>query len=358
MGFRFLPCMLFRGGTSKGPYFNANDLPENEADRDQALLSAMGSPDLRQIDGLGGADSLTSKVAIVSASDRPGIDVDYLFAQVAIDRAVVDVAPSCGNMLAGVAPFALETGLIEPDGEETRVMIFNVNTNSKIEAIIETPGGNINYDGAASIDGVPGTAAPIYLNFMEVVGSKTGKLLPTGQAMDTIDGIDVSCIDVAMPMVLVRAADFGLSGHEGRDEINKNRLLFELIEPIRREAGERMGLGDVSEQVIPKIGLLAPPEKGGNISSRYLTPWNVHAAHAVTGAVCLAAASAIEGTIAAEFCPELEGSPRDIVIEHPSGHIDVRLETTGEGAETDVLSAGILRTARLIMRGEVMIREG
>lgn len=349
--------MLFRGGTSKGPYFNAEDLPKDEAARDRVLLSAMGSPDLRQIDGLGGADSLTSKVAIVSPSERPGIDVDYLFAQVAIDQAVVDVAPSCGNMLSAVAPFALETGLLKADGDETRVMIFNVNTNSKIEAIVETPGGQINYEGGAAIDGVPGTAAPIFLNFMEVVGSKTGKLLPTGSAMDTIDGIEVSCIDVAMPMVLVRASDFGLSGHEGRDAINNNRLLFELIEPIRREAGERMGLGDVSDLVIPKIGLLAPPAKGGDISSRYLTPLKVHAAHAVTGAVCLAAASVIDGTIAAELCQAAPGNPRDIQIEHPSGHIDVRLETSGEGAETDVVSAGILRTARLIMRGEVMVRD-
>jgi len=350
--------MLFRGGTSKGPYFNARDLPADESARDRTLLSAMGSPDIRQIDGLGGADALTSKVAIVSPSERPGIDVDYLFAQVSIDSAVVDVAPSCGNMLSGVAPYAIESGMIKADQNQTRVMIYNVNTASNIEAIIETPGGEINYEGVTSIDGVPGTAAPIYLNFTNVVGSKTGKLLPTGKVVETIDGLDVSCIDVAMPMVFLRASDFGLTGYEGRTEINENRVLFEMVEPIRREAGVRMGLGDVSDMVIPKLGLLAPPQQGGDISSRYLTPWKVHAAHAVTGAVCLATASVVEGTIAHELCNPSNDNPRDVQIEHPSGHIDVRLETSGTGAETDVLSAGILRTARLIMRGETMVKDG
>ena len=191
--------MLFRGGTSKGPYFNARDLPEDQGARDRTLLAAMGSPDIRQIDGLGGADPLTSKVAIVSVSDRPGIDVDYLFAQVATDQPIVDTAPSCGNMLSGVAPYAIETGLVEAQDGETRVMVYNVNTGSKIESVVETPNGEINYDGTASIDGVPGTAAPVYLNFMNVVGAKTGKLLPTGAVSETIDGLDVTCIDVAMP---------------------------------------------------------------------------------------------------------------------------------------------------------------
>lgn len=349
-----IPCLLMRGGTSKGPYFNAADLPADIDARDRLLLSAMGSPDARQVDGLGGADSLTSKIAIVSKSARPGIDVDYLFAQVSPDLDVVDTSPSCGNMLAGVAPYAIETGLIRPGDGETAVMIYNVNTGARIEAVAQTPAGAVAYDGDASIDGVPGTAAPIYLNFMDVVGAKTGALLPTGKARETIDGLDVTCIDVAMPMVLLRASDFGLSGYETRAEIDNNRLLFELIEPIRLEAGRRMGLGDVSGQVIPKVGLLAPPERDGDISSRYFTPWRVHAAHAVTGAVCLATAAAVEGSIAHEVCRPSEAGTRDVRIEHPSGQIDVRLETAGAGAGLQVIRAGVMRTARLIMRGEVM----
>jgi 4-oxalomesaconate tautomerase len=347
--------MVFRGGTSRGPFFKAEDLPTETAERDQVLLSVMGSPDARQIDGLGGADPLTSKVAIVSNSLRPGVDIDYLFAQVAIDQAIVDTAPSCGNMLSAVAPFAIEQGLLEANDGETRVVIFNVNTASRIEAVVRTPGGRVSYDGEARIDGVPGTAAPIYLNFMDVVGSKTGALLPTGNVVDTIAGIEVTCIDVAMPMVLMRASDLGISGYEQRDTIDGNANLFEQIEPIRKEAGRRMGLGDVAGKVIPKVGLLAPPRQGGDICSRYFTPWKLHAAHAVTGGVCVATAVALEGSIAYGLARTRASNPRDITIEHPSGQISIRLATRGSGDKLEVLSAGTLRTARLIMRGEVHV---
>ena len=234
-----IPTIFMRGGTSRGPYFKASDLPQDVATRDRVLLAAMGSPDVRQIDGLGGADTLTSKVAIVSKSARPGVDVDYLFAQVDIGKPLVDTAPSCGNMLAGVAPFAIETGLIPAADGETRVMIYNVNTEARIEAIVQTPGKSVQYTGDARIDGVPGTAAPIVLNFMDVVGSVSGKMLPTGNVRDVIDGIEVTCIDVAMPMIMMRARDFGLTGYEGRAEINPNKALFAKIEPIRRKAGRR-----------------------------------------------------------------------------------------------------------------------
>jgi 4-oxalomesaconate tautomerase len=355
MAQRCIPCMVFRGGTSRGPFFKAEDLPTETAERDQVLLSVMGSPDARQIDGLGGADPLTSKVAIVSNSLRPGVDIDYLFAQVAIDQAIVDTAPSCGNMLSAVAPFAIEQGLLEANDGETRVVIFNVNTASRIEAVVRTPGGRVSYDGEARIDGVPGTAAPIYLNFMDVVGSKTGALLPTGNVVDTIAGIEVTCIDVAMPMVLMRASDLGISGYEQRDTIDGNANLFEQIEPIRKEAGRRMGLGDVAGKVIPKVGLLAPPRQGGDICSRYFTPWKLHAAHAVTGGVCVATAVALEGSIAYGLARTGASNPRDITIEHPSGQISIRLATRGSGDKLEVLSAGTLRTARLIMRGEVHV---
>ena len=349
-----IPVIFMRGGTSRGPYFKAADLPQDPAARDRVLLAAMGSPDPRQIDGLGGADTLTSKVAIVSKSTRPGVDIDYLFAQVDIGRPIVDTAPSCGNMLAGVAPFAIETGLFPAQDGETHVMIYNVNTEARIEAIVKTPGRAVQYAGDARIDGVPGTAAPIILNFMDVVGSVSGKLMPTGNPRDTINGIEVSCIDVAMPMIMMRAKDFGLTGYESRAEINPNKELFARIEPIRLEAGRRMGFGDVSDKVIPKVGLLSAPRDGGTIASRYLTPHALHAAHAVTGAVCVASACALEGTIAHELAKPDDANPRTIWIEHPSGQVDVLLQTKGKGADMDVV-AGTLRTARPIMKGEVLV---
>jgi 2-methylaconitate cis-trans-isomerase PrpF len=233
-------------------------------------------------------------------------------------------------------------------------MIYNVNTESRIEAIVQTPGRAMQYAGDARIDGVPGTAAPIILNFMDVVGSVSGKLLPTGNVRDVIDGIEVTCIDVAMPMIMMRARDFGLTGYEGRPEINPDKVLFARIEPIRREAGRRMGFGDVADKVIPKVGLLAPPRDGGTIASRYLTPHALHAAHAVTGAVCVSSACAVEGTIAHELAKPDGANPRTIWIEHPSGQVDVRLETRGTGTGMEVI-AGTLRTARPIMKGEVLV---
>jgi 4-oxalomesaconate tautomerase len=350
-----IPCLFMRGGTSRGPYFNANDLPIDPAERDKTLLQVMGSPDIRQIDGLGGADPLTSKVAIVSKSDQAGIDVNYLFAQVGIENGVVDTNPSCGNMLAGIGPYAIETGIVPAADGETKVSIYNVNTQSMIEAVIQTPGGKVNYQGNAKIDGVPGTSAPIFLNFTDVCGSKTSGMLPTGKPIEKINGIDASCVDVAMPMVLFRAADLGISGYEDRDEIANNSQLFREMEPLRLEAGLRMGLGDVKESVIPKIGLLAEPREGGDICSRYFMPWKLHAAHAVTGGICVASAASVPGTVAFELSKKSGANPRDFKIEHPSGQIDVRLEMAGEGDTLTVAKAGLLRTARLIMRGEVFV---
>jgi 4-oxalomesaconate tautomerase len=343
-----------RGGTSRGPFFLASDLPSDIPTRDRVLLAAMGSPDLRQIDGLGGADTTTSKVAIVSKSSRPGVDLDYLFAQVDIAKPIVDTNPSCGNMLSGVLPFAIERGLIKPTSGETRAMIFNVNTEARIEAVVQTPGGEIVYDGDASIAGVPGSAAPIILNFMDVVGSISGQMLPTGNVRDTIQGVEVTCIDVAMPMMLIRARDLGLDGTEGKAGIDGNKPLMARIESIRREAGLLMGFGDVTDKVIPKVGLLSEPREGGTITSRYLTPLALHAAHAVTGAVCVATACALEGSIAHDVATRSAENPRTVWIEHPSGQVDVRLQTTGVGAAMDVV-AGTLRTARPIMRGEVLV---
>ena len=328
-----VPCLYMRGGTSKGPYFKLDDLPKDRETRDRFLLAAMGSPDPRQIDGLGGADTLTSKVAVVGKSARPGVDVDYHFCQVDIAKPLVDTNPSCGNMLSGVAPFAIETGIVKARDGETRVVIFDVNTQSKIEAVIQTPGGEVNYEGDARIDGVPGTAAPVLLNFMDIIGSKTGKMLPTGHAMEKIDG---------------------LTGTEGRKEIDGNKELLARIEKLRLEAGRRMTFGDVSDKVIPKVGLLSPPRGTGAITSRYLTPHALHAAHAVTGACCVATACALEGSVAYELTRMPPGNPRTVWIEHPTGMVDVVLTTKGTGPTMDVV-CGILRTARPIMQGQVMV---
>ena len=352
-----IPCLLMRGGTSKGPYFNAGDLPAEVAARDRVLLAVMGSPDLRQIDGLGGADTLTSKVAIVSKSAREGVDVDYLFAQVDIGRAIVDTSPSCGNMLSGVGPYAIETGLVEAQAGTTAVVIYDVNTSSRIEAVIQTPGGSVTYAGDAAIDGVPGTAAPVVLNFLDAVGAKTGVMLPTGHLIEVIDGIEVTCLDVCMPMVLMRAADLGLEGTEGRAAIDGNTALLARIEAIRLQAGLRMGFGDVSGMVIPKVGLLSPPRGTGAITSRYLTPHKLHAAHAVTGAVCVATACLLEGSVAYDMAVRPGGNPCTIWIEHPSGMVDVRMQIAGAGPALQVIRAGILRTARPIMQGQVFVPE-
>ena len=359
---RAIPCMFMRGGTSRGPFFLLEDLPADPEVRDRVLLAAIGSPDPRQIDGLGGATTVTSKVAMVSPSERPGIDVDYHFAQVWLDKAIVDTAPSCGNMLAGVGPFAIERGLVTPDADETRVRIFDVNTGSRIEAIVQTPGGTVTYAGDQRIDGVPGTGAPLVLSFSDVVGSKCSALFPTGAVQEEVDGVPVSCIDVAMPMVIMRAGDLGLSGYDS-GEISGNAVLMERIERIRLEAGRRMGLGDVAETVVPKVGILAPARHGGAVYSCYLTPHHVHAAHAVTGAICVACCVSIRATVAGGVArPPAErvtGPDADAVatvrIEHPSGAIDVRLEMEGDGADYRVHRAGTVRTARKIMDGRVFV---
>jgi 2-methylaconitate cis-trans-isomerase PrpF len=353
---REIPCLFMRGGTSRGPYFLRDDLPEDTAVCDQVLLAAMGSPDTRQIDGLGGATTPTSKVAIVSRSSQPGCDVDYLFAQVSVERAIVDTAPSCGNMLAGIGPFAIERGLVKASDVETRVSIFNVNTSSRIEALVQTPDRKVTYEGDQTIDGVPGSSAPITLSFTDIVGSKCGSLLPTGVASEVIDGITVSCVDVAMPMVVMHAVDMGITGYE-TTEITADSELMQRIESIRRVAGQRMGLGDVADTVVPKVGLLAKARGNGTISSRYLTPHRLHDAHAVTGAICISSAISIEGTVASTLAAGASSRREMVRIEHPSGSIDITLQLSGGGAALNVKSAGVVRTARKIMDGLLCVPE-
>ncbi|MDA0656549.1 MAG: 4-oxalomesaconate tautomerase [Proteobacteria bacterium] len=350
-----LPCTLMRAGTSRGPFFLKSDLPSDTESRDQALLAAIGSPDARQIDGVGGGTTLTSKVAIISPSSHPHADIDYQFAQVAIDRAHVDTDPSCGNMLSGVAPFALDHGLVHASGDETNVRIRDVNTGAFIEAVVQTPHGRVQYDGDTVIDGVPGTAAPIRLNFQNIVGSKTGALLPTGNVTDEIAGVTVTCIDAAMPMVLIPAASLGKTGHETMQTLDADDALHARIEEIRLLAGERMGLGDVSGKVIPKVALLSKAAKAGSICSRYFTPTTCHAPHAVTGAIAVATASVIEGSVAEGLADTAPGESQTVSIEHPSGQIDLVLDVEGSGESLVVRSAGLVRTARRIMSGDLYI---
>ncbi len=347
-GLRRVPCVLMRGGTSRGPFFLASDLPASEAARDAFLLNVMGSPHPLQVDGLGGANSLTSKVAIVSLSERPDADVDYLFAQVSVEQPLVDTGPNCGNMLSAVGPFALEAGLIPTQDGETIVRIFNRNTSSLVEAVIQTPGGAVAYDGDTAIDGVGGTAAPIGLSFGDAAGGKTGALFPSGKRREEINGVDVTLIDYAMPMMLLAAADVGLKGDETPAEIDANRELFARIEAMRLEAGRRMGLGDVTGSVIPKVGLLSAPRRGGTITSRYLVPDSCHRSHSATGALCVAAASRLEGTVGFAQAAQNEGP---VVVEHPSGSIPIALTAHAEG----VSRAAFVRTARRIFEGDLLV---
>ncbi len=353
-----IPAFFMRGGTSRGLYFEARDMPDDAPARDRVLLAAMGSPDVRQIDGVGGATTLTSKVAIVGPSDESGIDVDYFFAQVSVAENIVDTGPTCGNILAGIGPFAVEKGLVEASDGETRVRIRLVNTGDLVEAVFQTPGGNVEYAGSATIDGVPGSAAPVILNFMDCLGSKTGALFPTGNVVDHIDGIEVTIADAAMPVMMMRAEAMGKTGYETAAELDADKDFFARLEPIRLQAGEMMGLGDVSGMVIPKPVLLAPARHGGTISSRYFTPHATHEAHAVTGGVCLACAAVTPGTLAYEVGDLEIAENMQIGIEHPTGIIDVALTLDLSKDPPEVKSAGILRTARLLFQGVVMVPEG
>jgi 4-oxalomesaconate tautomerase len=344
-----------RGGTSKGPFFLASDLPGEVQVRDRVLLAVMGSPDARQIDGLGGAEPLTSKVAIVSKSQRPGIDVDFLFAQVLIEQPQVDVSPNCGNMLAGVGPFAIERGLVLPSDPSTRVSIYMVNTGNRAVATVQTPDGQVRYDGATAIAGVPGTAAPISIDFLDTAGSVCESLLPTGRARDRIDGIDVTCIDNGMPVVVVPARSLGKSGYEAPRELDADLDFKARLEKLRLAAGGLMGLGDVSQKVVPKMALIAPAQAGGHVCTRSFIPHRCHSAIGVLGAVSVATACVMPGSVAAGIARIAPGSPCVLSVEHPSGEFTVTLEVSGAGENFTVGRSGILRTARALMRGAALV---
>ncbi len=349
-------CAVMRGGTSKGLYFLERDLPRDRAARDAFLLAAMGSPDVREIDGMGGGHPLTSKVAVVQKSQREGIDVDYLFLQVWPDRAEVSDQQNCGNILAGVGPFAIEKGLVAAVDGVTAVSIYMENTDSKATAFIETPGGKVNYAGEARIDGVPGTHAPININFEDVAGSSCGALLPTGNVVDTVQGVEVTCIDNGMPVVCLKAADFGISGYETPAELEANAELKERVEKIRLEVGHLMNLGDVTNKTVPKMSLLAPAQDGGLVATRTFIPHRVHESIGVLGAVSVATACMMEGSVAAQIAGlDTVGSSMDIEVEHPTGFFTVQMEVDNSGETPVVTKSALLRTARMLMQGSVFV---
>ena len=346
-----IPCVQMRGGTSKGLYFLARDLPADPATRDAVLLAAMGSPDPAQIDGLGGADPLTSKVAILSPSSRPDADIDYLFAQVVVNEARVDYGQNCGNILAGVGPYAIERGLVPAAQDATAVAIHMVNTGQVAVARVQTPGGQVRYDGEQRIDGVPGTAAPIPLAFRDTAGSTCGALLPTGNIRERIDGIEVTCIDNGMPLVLMRAADLGRTGYETRAELDADTELKARIEAIRLQVGPLMNLGDVTERTVPKMCLVAPPRAGGAISTRSFIPHRCHASIGVLGAVSVATAAVLPGSVCEGLAVVPPGASPRLDIEHPTGAFTVQLELQDDGAGRVVQSAALVRTARWLFDG-------
>lgn len=346
-----IPCLLMRGGTSKGAYFLATDLPTDPALRDRVLLAVMGSPDARQIDGIGGADSLTSKVAIISPSSREDADVEYLFAQVVVDEARVDYGQNCGNILAGVGPFAIERRLVMASGSMTPVRIYMVNTGQIAVAHVPTPGGEVEYAGDTRIDGVPGSAAALVVEFADVAGSSCGALLPTGHASDRFDGIEVTCIDNGMPVVLLRAEDLGRSGYESSEQLDADSELKARLESIRLQAGPAMNLGDVSQRNVPKMCLVSAPRHGGAINTRSFIPHRCHATIGVFGAVSAATACLIDGSVAQAIAHAGTGERRQLAVEHPSGELSVEIRMR----DGQIIGCGLVRTARLLFDGKVCI---
>jgi 4-oxalomesaconate tautomerase len=350
---RPIPCYFMRGGTSHGPFFRASDLPMDVATRDRVLLAALGSPDARQIDGIGGADPLTSKVGIVSPG-KDGVDLEFLFAQVSLREPLVDTTPNCGNMLAAVVPFAIESGMLGARGDTTMARVLTLNTGTLCDIEVQTPAGRVEYAGTARIDGVPGTAAPVNINFLDTAGSVCGALFPTGNLVDRFDGVEVTCIDNGMPVVVMLASDLGITGSETRDQLNANSGLKQRIESIRLQAGPAMKLGDVTKKVVPKMCLVSMPSAGAHINTRTFIPHDCHSAVGVLGAVTVATAAVTPGTVAHRVARVPDGARKAFSVQHPSGEFTVVLEMDPR-KPAEVARASLLRTARLLMRGEVLI---
>jgi 4-oxalomesaconate tautomerase len=362
-----IPCLLMRGGTSKGPFFNEADLPVDLPTRDAVLLAAMGSPDRRQIDGLGGAHPLTSKVGIVRKSKVPGVALDFLFAQLQPDKDTVDTTPNCGNMLAAVVPFAIETGMLEVQGDQSTFRVLTLNTDMQCDITVDTSGGLVQYAGNARIDGSPGSSAPVTINFLDTAGSVCSGLLPTGRVKDTLTitgeafepfTLDVTCIDNGMPLVMFNAKDVGRTGYESVADLNADVQLKAKIEALRLQVSWLMGLGDVSQKNYPKMTLIAPPQNGGALATRSFIPHVCHDAIGVLAAVTVGTACVLEGSVCEGVAVMPSGSTKNVSVEHPTGEFSVALQTEPAphlpGAQ-NVTQAALLRTARLLMRGEAMV---
>ena len=362
-----IPCLLMRGGTSKGPFFNEADLPSDIATRDRVLLAAMGSPDKRQIDGLGGAHPLTSKVGIVRKSSEPGVDLDFLFAQLQPDKDTVDTTPNCGNMLAAVVPFALETGMVKAQGDQSTFRVLTLNTDMQCDITVDTMGGVVQYEGTARIDGAPGTSAPVVINFLDTAGSVCEGLLPTGRVKDTLTvtgagfapfTLDVTCIDNGMPLVMFKATDVGRTGYESVADMNADAELKAKIEALRLQVSLLMGLGDVSQKNYPKMTLIAAPQNGGAIATRSFIPHVCHDAIGVLAAVTVGTACVLQGSVCEGVAVMPSGLTKNVSVEHPTGEFSVALQTEPAshlpGGQL-VKQAALLRTARLLMRGEALV---
>ncbi len=356
-----IPAVFMRGGTSRGLMFHKKDLPNDKAKISEYLLKIMGSPDIRQINGMGGGTSVTSKVCIISKSLEKDVDIDYLFAQVEVDRSYVDFEPTCGNMLSAVGPFSIEEGLVKASDIQTKVIVRSVNTNSLINLHVPTPNSKVIYNGNFKIDGVPSTGTPILLNFSEIEGVKTGSLFPTNQFITKINDINVTCIDLGNPMVLAQAIDFSIKGNEGFEELNGNKDLFIKIEKIRLIAAQKMGMGNVTGKVLPKFALLSSVNDMGKIRSRYFTPYSCHQTHAVTGSLCVASSCLIPGTIAYEIYKAKKEKNTTVNIEHPMGEVECLVDLKKNFKKNLnqkrnlINSCGIYRTARKIMKGNVYV---
>jgi 4-oxalomesaconate tautomerase len=350
-----IPCSIMRGGTSKGAYFAASDVPADRAILERILLAVMGSPDDRQIDGIGGANPLTSKVAIVGPATRPDADVDYLFVQVVVNEPRADYNQNCGNILAGVGPFAIERGLVKAEDGETRVRIHMVNSQSIAVATVQTPGRRVAYEGEARIDGVPGRHAPVLIDFLDVAGSTCGALLPTGNAVDVIDGVPCTLIDNGMPVVVMPAQALGRSGYETKKELDADTELKARIEAIRLQAGTLMNLGDVTKKNVPKMSLVAPPRAGGAVCTRTFIPHDCHSSIGVLGAVTVATACVLPGGVAEGIAVVPSGKAKTLPIEHPTGEFTVRIETEGDAVPPKITRSALLRTARLLFDGHAHV---
>ncbi|SHG16704.1 4-oxalomesaconate tautomerase [Geodermatophilus nigrescens] len=347
---------MLRSGTSRGLYLEARDLPADPAERDDLLLRLMGTPDPRQIDGLGGSTTLTSKVAVVSPSEDPEVDVDYLFLQLGVDEATVSDRQNCGNILAGVGPFAVERGLVPAAGEETSVRIRMVNSGSVAVATFPTPGGRVEYRGNVEIAGVPGRAAGIVLDFADTEGSATGALLPTGHVRDTVEGVEVTCVDNGMPVVLALASSFGLTGYETHEELAADAALLARVDAFRRKAADLMGMGDVSQASVPKTVLLAPARDGGQVSTRSFIPVQPHTSIGVLGAVSVVTGMLLPGAVGHELTADWPAGTSQVDVEHPTGHLLVDVVVDTAASPPRVVRSGVVRTARKLFDGTAFPR--